>query len=50
LAARLGLENAELTRELSRREKFLERLLSEGIGDIPDVEKAVEAFRDHRPS
>jgi hypothetical protein len=47
LATRLGLEGRTLERELSRREKVLERLVSEGISEISAVEQAVEAFRAH---
>jgi hypothetical protein len=48
LATRLGLESNHLERELSRRERFLDHLVTERISEIPAVEKAVEAFRTHR--
>jgi hypothetical protein len=47
VATKLGIKQDGFERDLSRREKFLDKLLSEGIAEIPSVEQAVEAFRAH---
>jgi hypothetical protein len=45
LAQRLGLEEDVFERELARREAFLERLVSDGVGSMSAVQEAVDAFR-----
>ena len=44
LADRLGLDELTLVAELDRREAFLQRLLDDGVSDIPAVQEAVTAF------
>ena len=44
LADRLGMDESTLVAELDRREAFLQRLLDDGVSDIPAVEEAVAAF------
>ncbi len=45
LAARLGMQEDILDRELALRGEFLERLVSKGVASIRGVQKAVEEFR-----
>ncbi len=45
LAVRLGLELEDFESSLAEREVFLQRLLDEGVSDIPAVEQAVEEFK-----
>jgi hypothetical protein len=44
-AERLGIDPALIESELSRREAFLQRLLDDGVSDMPDVQAAIDSFR-----
>ena len=45
LAGRLGLAPDAFERELARRETFLQRLLTDSVSSMPDVQDAVDAYR-----